>query len=68
MWRGFCSSDISVFALFVWRCLSGSTLLGFHIPLQPDGRLSCLRVVSSLADDSFCRVDPGNFTPHRSGG
>jgi hypothetical protein len=38
--RGFCRSDISVSAPFVWWCLSGS-IMAFHIPLiEPDRWLS----------------------------
>src|ERR1700732_444615 len=33
MWRGGCRLNISVAASFVWRCLSGSPWLRFHIPL-----------------------------------
>src|SRR5882757_3052608 len=38
MWRGFCRSDISVSAPFVWRCLSGSTMAPFPHPAHRTGR------------------------------
>src|SRR5258708_786003 len=38
MWRGFCRSDISVSAPFVWRCLSGSTVTPFPHPAHRTGR------------------------------
>src|SRR5712675_253595 len=38
MWRGFCRSDISVSAPFVWRCLSGSTVAPFPHPAHRTGR------------------------------
>src|SRR5258706_5992507 len=37
MWRGFCRSDISVSAPFVWRCLSGSTVAPFPHPAHRTG-------------------------------
>jgi hypothetical protein len=37
MWRGFCRSDISVSAPFVWRCLSGSTITPFPHPAHRTG-------------------------------
>jgi hypothetical protein len=45
MWRGGCRLDISVAASFVWRCLSGSTVTPFHIPLiEPDVQISRIRL------------------------
>src|SRR5262249_29638000 len=38
MWRGFCRSNISVSAPFVWRCLSGSTMAPFPHPAHRTGR------------------------------
>ncbi len=38
MWCGFCRSDISVSAPFVWRCLSGSTVAPFPHPAHRTGR------------------------------
>jgi hypothetical protein len=38
MWRGFCRSNISVSAPFVWRCLSGSTLAPFPHPAHRTGQ------------------------------
>src|SRR6266436_6153131 len=37
MWRGFCRSDISVSAPFVWRCLSSSTVAPFPHPAHRTG-------------------------------
>src|ERR1700722_2530658 len=45
MWRGGCRLNISVAASFDWRCLSGSTMARFHIPLiEPDKQISCIRL------------------------
>jgi hypothetical protein len=45
MWRGGCRLNISVAAPFVWRCLSGSPWLRFHIPLiEPDRQISRIRL------------------------
>src|SRR5262245_52025339 len=38
MWRGFCRSNISVSAPFVWRCLSGSTVTPFPHPAHRTGQ------------------------------
>jgi hypothetical protein len=38
MWRGYCRSDISVSAPFVWRCLSGSTVTPFPHPARRTGQ------------------------------
>jgi hypothetical protein len=38
MWRGYCRSDISVPAPFVWRCLSGSTVTPFPHPAHRTGQ------------------------------
>jgi hypothetical protein len=37
MWRGFFRSNISVPAPFVWRCLSGSTVVPFPHPSHRTG-------------------------------
>jgi len=60
MWRGFCRSNISVSAPFVWRCLSGSTVAPFPHPLiEPDVQISRIRLSDKtsrlcLACDAFC--------------
>jgi hypothetical protein len=38
MWRGFCRSNISVSAPFVWRCLSSSTVAPFPHPAHRTGQ------------------------------
>src|SRR3982750_3628680 len=44
MWRGGGRSNISVAAPFVWRCLTGSAVAPFHIPLiEPDRRIYRIR-------------------------
>jgi hypothetical protein len=59
MWRGGCRSDISVSASSVWRCLSGSTWLRFHIPLiEPDMQISRIRL-----SDKTSRLHPRHVTP-----
>src|SRR6059058_4682990 len=50
MWRGGCRSNISVAAPFVWRCLTGSAMAPFHIPLiEPDRRIYRIRLSDKTA-------------------
>src|SRR5580700_9749262 len=59
MWRGGCRSNISVAASFVWRCLSGSTMTRFHIPLiEPDMQISRIRLA-----DKTSRLHPRHVVP-----
>ena len=45
VWRGDVRLSMSVPAPFVWRCLSGSTIVRFHTPLiEPDVRISRIRL------------------------
>src|SRR5580693_4149370 len=61
MWRGGCRSNISVAASFVWRCLSGSTMTRFHIPLiEPDMQISRIRL-----SDETSRLRPRLAAPTR---
>src|SRR5580700_3059310 len=59
MWRGGCRSNIAVAASFVWRCLSGSTMTRFHIPLiEPDMQISRIRL-----SDKTSRLHPRHVVP-----
>jgi len=43
--EGLVRENISVAAPFVWRCLNGSTMARFHIPLiEPDMQISRIRL------------------------
>src|SRR6266480_5236488 len=50
---------MSVAAPFVWRCLSGSTMLRFHIPLiEPDRQIFRIRL-----SDKTSRLHPRHVVP-----
>src|SRR4030081_1471157 len=52
-------SNISVPASFVWRCLTGSTMAPFHIPLiEPDMQISRIRL-----SDNTSRLRPRHVVP-----
>src|SRR5262245_1363763 len=54
MWRGGGMLGMSVSAPFVWRCLSGSTKLRFHIPLIERS----VRISRTALSDKTSRLRP----------
>ena len=62
MWRGCFRLNISVAASFVWRCLSGSTLAPFPIPLIEPGRANSRIRLS----DKTSRLHPRHVMFERS--